>query len=277
MIEHQVFAEATVSARLLKPGERKRLMKEIKEVISSYNFEQDVLDQFISHLTFPRRGGGAQSVDVMEMWCGTMPFTIRCARFGLVAMEPGDLWSGWDYTLKADQQLVYYAMDRHRPRLMACGIECTPWWWWNVHVNYVDRLELLKTMQEKAVCFLILMEGIFQRQLLRDDDAFVENPHHSSIWDYRVTKRMVKMRVRQGNKEVGLVLRTMDLCFWGKTDSKGRPLKKTMKFLCIFRLAIYMYGKCKCRVPHGSAQGEEIRVSMVYPDNLVDHICRAIL
>ena len=60
------------------------------------NFEVDAMEVFFGQKLWPRRANTPQTADVMEMWCGTMPFTLAAGQYEFVCVEPSDLWNGWD-------------------------------------------------------------------------------------------------------------------------------------------------------------------------------------
>ena len=89
-------------------------------------FEKDAMDAFFGEKLWPRRYNSPERADCMGLWCGTMPFTLHCGAYGFVAVEPADLWNGWNLETTGDANLVLAARRRHRPRLVVASVECTP-------------------------------------------------------------------------------------------------------------------------------------------------------
>ncbi len=103
------------------------------------------------------RSGDSKLV-ATKLWCGIMPFTLRCGAYGFVPVESADLWNGWNLETRGDADLVLDARRRHRLGLVVASVECTPWCHFNVDLNYPDQQEKLAELQQKAAIFLSLCE-----------------------------------------------------------------------------------------------------------------------
>ena len=128
----------------MKSGEQKGLLNSINEVSDAWTLERDVMQYHSDGKSQRRLVSAPDEVDILECWAGTMPFTLRCEAYGIIALEPGDLWSGWDYTNPHDFDMLVNNAPRRKPKLIVASVECTPWCWWNTQVNFRDRPELLK-------------------------------------------------------------------------------------------------------------------------------------
>ena len=137
----------------MKEGDRKLLLSNVEKFLDTMALEHAVMEATLRSQT-PRRPSSASSADVMELFCGTMPFTRGCARWHMWAVEPSDLWNGWDYHRSWDRSRQLELSAWHRPRLVIAGVECTPWCWFNVAVNHKDRPDELAEMQRMAFAFL---------------------------------------------------------------------------------------------------------------------------
>ena len=160
-----------------KEGDRQLLLAGISRLISELECEHNVLET-VHRSQMPRRPNTALYVDVLEMFAGTMPFTRAAAELGLTALEPQDLWNGWDYHRQWDLDRTFELVEAHRPRIIIAGVECTPWCWFNVFVNYKDRPAELADMQRRSLVFLRMCESLFEAQLKHGDEMFLENPVH---------------------------------------------------------------------------------------------------
>ena len=128
-----------------------RLLSDVGGLLETLQTEWQVLENFHRGKQWPRRPNAAHLVDVMEMFAGTMPFTLGCGCFGLTALEPQDLWTGWDYHREWDYQRTLELARFHHPRLIVAGVECTPWCWFNVAVTYKHRPEELAALQRLSL------------------------------------------------------------------------------------------------------------------------------
>ena len=142
----------------LKEGDRQQLLSQVSRLLYDLETEYQVM-QVARKSQFPRRPNAATMADIQELFAGTMPFTTACARFGLTAVEPSDLWNGWDYHRASDYMRTLELARLHHPRIIIAGVECTPWCWFNVYVNYKDRPRELEEMQRRSLVFLLMCEN----------------------------------------------------------------------------------------------------------------------
>ena len=159
----------------LKEGDRQRLLSDVSSLLYDLETEYQVM-QVARRSQFPRRPNVATMADVMEMFAGTMPFTRGAAAAGLLSLEPQDLWNGWDYHRAWDVERTFELVTAHRPRIIVAGVECTPWCWFNVYVNYKHRPKELQNMQERSAVLITMCLKLFEQQLLRGDELFFGEP-----------------------------------------------------------------------------------------------------
>ena len=187
------------------------MLSEIRAVISQLEFEREVAETHLKSRPWPRKASRPQKIDIQELFAGTMPFTLRAGRFGLVALEPSDLVTGWDYHNPHDYDIVLSNIERHEPILVIAGVECTPWCWFNVMVNYKDQPEFLVLMEEVAVVFLLMIEEASIKVLGYGGHMFMENPVGSTIFDHRVAKRILELRIEYQGRVRRVVYVTADM------------------------------------------------------------------
>ena len=256
-----------------------RLLSEINKFYDMMQLEKDSMDSFFGEKLWPQRQNAPERADIFELWCGTMPFTLHCGNYGFTAVEPADLWNGWNLETKTDAEIVLNARRRHRPRLVVASVECTPWRHFNVHLNNREQPEMLAALQRKAAVFLWLAEQLFEEQLADLGHMFLENPGSSSIFGHRTSKRMLKMKVkcRHTGRVRGLRLVRGCMCAFGATNSTGDVVRKDLGFIVDEDLAPHIQTRCRC-VPrkHAWLEGREMRFSMIYPDMFVHHVLQQV-
>ena len=169
----------------------------------------------------------------------------------------------------------------HRPRLVIAGVECTPWCWFNVAVNYKHRPEQLQAMQQRSLVFLRMCFEFFRQQLEHGDEMFLENPDHSSLFKHRLAQKILRLRVRYKGRIRSVHYRTACMCRFGKKNSVGRPIKKRLGLIVTDGLLeAFREDLCCCVCEPGAndvVKGKETRMSMAYPDDFVDHILGHVL
>ena len=87
----------------VKHGDLIRLESDVSDLMRVLELEHEVYMN-ASKPKFPRRPNTSTTVDLLEMFAGTMPFTRAAAECGLWSLEPQDLWTGWDYHRQWDVQ-----------------------------------------------------------------------------------------------------------------------------------------------------------------------------
>ena len=167
------------------------------------------------------------------------------------------------------------------------GVECTPWCWFNVAVNYKDRPDELAAMQQRSLVFLHMCVSSFRQQLEHGDEAFLENPDHSSLFKHRLAKKILNLRVRYRGRTRTVHYRTACMCRFGKVNSQGQRVKKRLVFLITDGLLpAFSEDLCGCTCKpdpsldgklHVQVKGAETRMSMAYPDGFVDHVLGRVL
>ena len=259
----------------LNEEDRQLIAASLSKLVEAVEVEHSVLES-AHRAKLPRRPNTSVYVDVFEMFAGTMPFTRRAAFHELMALEPQDLWNGWDYHRAWDKARTIELVEIHHPRIVIAGVECTPGCWFNVQVNYKHRPEELAAMQKRSLVFMVVCEELFELQLRHGDEMFVENPAHSSLFRHRICKRILAMRVVFRGRVRRVVYRTACMCRFGKTNSEGVPIQKKLGSLITDGLIdAFDYNLCKCICGpnvHAQVKRKETRMSMAYPDDFVDHV-----
>ena len=212
----------------MKPGEQKLLIHEVAQVMNSWDMERAVMENHFREKDWPQLHRDPSHVDIMETWAGTMPFTLKCGAYGMCALEPGDLWNGWDYTNAADYQRVVQNAKTRKPKLLVASVECTPWCWWNTKVNYVDQPAMLAEMQKRCVVFLNLCLELFQIQLAHGGHMFLENPGGSSLFNHRAAKEVFRLIVVYMGRARRIVVRYIDMCRSGTTNPEGLSVRERL-------------------------------------------------
>ncbi len=262
-----------------RPGEQKRLLADINKLCEMMQFEKDAMDAFFGEKLWPQRQNAPERADCMELWCGTMPFTLHCGSCGFVAVEPADLWNGWNLETRGDAELVLEARRRHRPRVVVASVECTPGCQFNVHLNYREQPEKLAEMQRKAAIFLDLCEELFAEQLADLGHMFLENHASSTIFNHRISRRMLKMKVRckHTGRLRGLRFVKGCMCAFGAENRDDVAIRKQLGFIVDEGLAPHIETRCRCQPPdHAWIEGADTRLSMIYPDMFVHHVLQQI-
>ena len=114
-------------------------------------------------------------------------------------------------------------------------------------VNYADQPALPQQMQRMCVVFLYLCLELCKIQLSHGGHMFLENPGGSTLFNHRVVKNILKLLINCMGRERRVVLRHMDMCRFGKTDSQGRLIRKRLGLLVDEELGAYFTLKCQCQ------------------------------
>ena len=85
--------------------------------------------------------------------------------------------------------------------------------------------------------------------------------------------QLIVMHIGRSRK---VALRYMDMCRFGKCNSRGELIRKRLGFIVDEELGEYFHLNCNCGVRHPTIEGSETRMSMIYPDDFVDYVLQAI-
>ena len=121
-------------------------------------------------------------IDVLEGFAGAAHISYQADLHQLQAVEPADINRGWNLASRRGRLLWEWNIKEKKPSLTVMGFPCTPWCIFNRNVNYRDRPELLRSIQEADRPLLKIVLWTAKQQYYGDRWFLIENPPTSAAW-----------------------------------------------------------------------------------------------
>lgn len=249
----------------VRMGRLRRLQHSLRQCINNYEAEGNVYQALPTVSDRP-----PPLIDVFEIFSGSSKFTLRASSFGLNALQPLDLAHGPQQDLKDPRvrSEVIKAAKKFKPWFIIMGLDCRFWNLFNINLNYSQRLDLLKELQEdelplvELACELAIFQHKHGRYFL------IENPQRSRLWELQPILDVESMPL--------VWKTTLDTGAFG-AEVHGHRVAKPMTFLGnipeldeVITRRLSQEERQACT----PIEGKLTRPSQEYPDQLVQTILK---
>lgn len=214
---------------------------------------------------------GKNPVHVLEGMAGTAHVSQTCQSYGMLAVEPAELDTGWDLSVKAGQRAWMLSLLNCKPLLVLIGIRCTEWCAFS-RINYRDRPELLESIRNNTrSVFFPLFEKTAVEQSRGGRIFMYENLATSDLWDEPMMTRL--MRLPNVQTAIG------HMGAYGATDQHGNKIIKAMRFISNSPTLLHAVPKKLTKqekLDTVRIEGSSTKASQQYTWQWSDQLCHAL-